>query len=88
MNYYRCETCSKDHYCPIVHAADCVEKCDCWIKDVTSIIGCASHSEFKIDRDKVLSEWATCIHNCVHIHCLGKYNEIVAGYRKSDRDGE
>jgi hypothetical protein len=57
MNQYRCETCSKDHYCPIVHSADCVEKCDCWIKDVTSIIGCASHSDFQNQKEKVLDEY-------------------------------
>jgi len=85
MNHYRCETC-KDILCKCNPKQEGIQFSPNWI--FTRRYGCASHIEFKIDRDEVLSEWATCIHNCDHIHCLGRYNEIVAGYRKSDQDGE
>jgi len=57
MNQYRCETCKYTHdgsNCPAIQMFIGNMREERIIREITSKIGCASHSDFQSERDMVL----------------------------------
>jgi hypothetical protein len=74
MNQYRCETC-KNRGCPLPkYYSDNSEKFETGIMySLSKMVGCASHSDFKSQRDKVLDEGIAKIQE--------RIDRIFEGYR-------
>ena len=91
MNPYRCETCkmNKRTECP----AFCCEKF------MINLVGCASHSDFQSERDKVLDELLVWVkkNNVNHedsdgdrlpVIVTGKIMNKIAELRTAAKDGD
>jgi len=80
MNQYRCETCKNKgcyhHFSNWKGEIKKYKKSAHYAHGFTAEYGCASHSDFQSERDKVLGEWATQLHGCGHYNCLIAYNKL------------
>ena len=76
MNQYRCETCEKYtetpylSFCDGLAFRDNLDSVDKeYIKEWIERVGCASHSDFQSERDKVLDEFLHSLDiRCDYIH--------------------
>lgn len=87
MNPYRCETCKKPHLVPdglsrYPHFFCCDQEMPSDTATSTEIRGCASHSNFKSDREKMLDELIKWMLEQTNI--VGSYGRVVKARYKEE----